>query len=62
MFSSARLVGNVAIRDRKLGKITLEIRSPQAMLTAIQALKTRLGDRLQIHLEWCEEQRSFVRK
>ena len=62
MFSSSKLIGNVTIRDRTVGKLVLEITSVHAMLTAMQALKAKLGDRVKTRLEWCEETRAFVSK
>jgi hypothetical protein len=61
LFGSSKLVGYVNLRDRTLGRLTLEINSKQDMMTAIQALKKRLGDRLQVNLEWNEAAKVFVK-
>jgi len=62
MFGNSRIVGNITLRDRTLGKLVLELVSAQSMLTAIKALKTKLGDRLKVDIEWCEQTRTFRNK
>lgn len=44
------------------GDAAVELVSAQSMLTAIKVLKAKLGDRLKVNIEWCEQTRSFRNK
>lgn len=56
------LEGTITLRDRTLGKVYAEIRDASAMSVAVDALPRRLGDRLQLNVQFDRNSRRFVSK
>jgi len=56
------LEGTITLRDRTLGKVYAEIRDASAMSVAVDALPRRLGDRLQLNVQFDRNSRRFVPK
>lgn len=59
-FGDSNLQGTITLRDRKLGKVLIDIRDASAMSVAVDALPRRLGDRLQLNAQFDPKSRRFV--
>ena len=62
MFGDSTLQGTITLRDRKLGKVLIDIRDPSAMSVAVDALPRRLGDRVKLNAQFDAKSRRFVRR
>jgi len=60
MFADSSLAGWITLRDRCLGKVTLEIHEQPAMAVAVETLPRRLGERVQINVEFDQQKLRFV--
>jgi hypothetical protein len=61
----ARLLGTsvaglITLRDRTLGKVTMEVREQLALTVAVESLPKRLGERAVVNVQWDEPARKFV--
>jgi hypothetical protein len=54
------LQGTITLRDRTLGKVTMEIRDAAAMSVAVDALPRRLGNRVQVNVKFDQQSMRFV--
>ena len=62
MFGDSTLQGTITLRDRKLGKVLIDIRDASAMSVAVDALPRRLGDRVTLNAQFDAKSRRFVRR
>jgi hypothetical protein len=62
MFGSSTLAGSITLRDRKLGKVVMEIHDQAAMSVAVDALPRRLGERAFVNVEFDRGSTRFVRR
>ena len=60
MFADSTLAGWIALRDRTLGKITLEIHEQPALAVAVETLPRRLGERVHLNVEFDQQAMRFV--
>jgi len=60
MFADSSLAGWIVIRDRRLGKLTLEVHDQAALSVAIDALPRRFGDRAFVNVELDRNTAKFV--
>jgi hypothetical protein len=60
MFGDSTLQGTITLRDRKLGKVLIDIRDASAMSVAVDALPRRLGDRVTLNAQFDQKSRRFV--
>ena len=56
----SRLAGTITIRDRKLGKIRLEIFDHASMSAAIDAFPRHYGNRTAINVHWDQAKSAYV--
>ena len=56
------LQGTITLRDRTLGKVSLEIRDAAAMSVAVDALRRHLGDRVQVNVQFDQQSMRFLPK
>jgi hypothetical protein len=59
MFNSSRLAGWVTLRDRKLGRVTMEIHNQADLSVAVDALPRRLGERAFVNVEFDRQTTMF---
>jgi len=59
-FAGTNLAGWITLRDRCLGKITMEIRDQAAMSVAVDSWPRRFGDRVRVNVELDPQARRFV--
>jgi hypothetical protein len=52
LVGSSRLAGWLTLRDRRLGKRTIEIYDPATLALACESLPERFGDRVRINVEY----------
>lgn len=60
MFGDSSLAGCITIRDKSLGKVSLEVKDPAALSVAVDALPRRLGSRVQVNVAFDQNSRRFV--
>ena len=60
MFADSTLAGWITLRDKCLGKVTLEIHEQPAMAVAVETLPRRLGERAHINVEFDQQAMRFV--
>jgi hypothetical protein len=60
LFGNGQLAGRITVRDRSLGKITMDVCDPAAMSVAVDALPRRVGERVQVNVEFDPSQKQFV--
>jgi hypothetical protein len=60
LVSASTLAGWVTVRDRKLGKVAMEIHDQAALSVAVDALPRRFGDRVFINCELDRDSARFV--
>lgn len=56
----SRLLGLVTIRDRRLGKVTLELSDRTAMTVAIDAFPRHYGNRALVNVRWDQRKNCYV--
>jgi hypothetical protein len=59
LFVSSGLAGWVTLRDRKLGRVTMEIHNQADLSVAVDALPRRLGDRAFVNVEFDRQTTTF---
>src|SRR5262245_24433934 len=52
VFAGSKLAGLITLRDRKLGKVLLEIHDQAAMSVAVDALPRRYAERVSVNVEF----------
>jgi hypothetical protein len=62
MFADSTLAGWLTLRDKCLGKITLEIHEQPAMAVAVENLPRRLGERVHVNVDFDQQALRFVPK
>jgi hypothetical protein len=60
LFADSSLAGTIVIRDRRLGKLTLEVHDQAALSVAVDALPRRFGDRCFVNVELDRHTAKFV--
>ena len=60
MFADSTLAGWITLRDKCLGKITLEIHEQPSLAIAVENLPRRLGERVHINVEFDQQAMRFV--
>src|SRR5438552_12509773 len=60
LFNNSSLAGWITLRDRVLGKVTMEIRDQAAFSVAVDCLPRRLGDRVLVNVEFDRQRTMFV--
>jgi hypothetical protein len=60
MFADSSLAGWILIRDRRLGKLTLEVHDQAALSVAVDALPRRFSDRAFVNVELDRHTAKFV--
>jgi hypothetical protein len=60
MFADSTLAGTIVVRDRRLGKLTLEVHDQAALSVAVDALPRRFGDRCFVNVELDRNTAKFV--
>jgi hypothetical protein len=60
LFADSTLAGWITLRDKCLGKITLEIHDQPALAIAVENLPRRLGERVHINVELDQQALRFV--
>jgi hypothetical protein len=60
LFANSSLAGYITIRDRKLGKVSMEIHDQAAMSVAVDALPRRFGERVFVNVEFDRHSTKFV--
>jgi hypothetical protein len=60
MFANRSLAGFVTLRDRKLGKITMEVHDQAAMSVAVDALPRRYAERVAVNVVFDRNSTEFV--
>lgn len=60
MFADSTLAGWITLRDKGLGKVTLEIHEQPAMAVAVETLPRRFGERVHINVEFDQQAMRFV--
>jgi hypothetical protein len=52
----------IRVQDQCLGKFKMEIRDQPAMSVAVDGLSRRFGERVDVNVEFDQDQRRFVAK
>jgi len=60
IFADSSLAGWIIVRDRRLGKLTLEVHDQAALSVAVDALPRRFGDRCFVNVELDRHTAKFV--
>jgi hypothetical protein len=60
LFVDSTLAGYIIIRDRRLGRLTLEVHDQAALSVAVDALPRRFGDRCFVNVELDRNTAKFV--
>ena len=58
MFGS--VAGWITIRDKRLGKITIEVKDPSSLASIVEAAPKRFGDRANIRVRWDDAKMRYV--
>src|SRR5262245_13694366 len=59
LFTNSSLAGWIKLRDRKLGKLTMEVHDQAALSVAVDSLPRRYGDRVVVNVEFDRERTMF---
>jgi hypothetical protein len=62
LFANSSFAGWITIRDRKLGKVAMEIHDQAALSVAVDALPRRFGDRVFVNCELDRHTARFVHR
>jgi hypothetical protein len=62
LFADSTLAGWITLRDKCLGKVTLEIHEQPSLAIAVENLPRRLGERVHINVEFDQQAMRFVPK
>jgi hypothetical protein len=60
LFAASTLAGTITLRDRKLGKVTMEVHDQAALAVAVDTLPRRLGDRVRVNVVFDRDRTMFV--
>jgi hypothetical protein len=60
LFADSTLAGTIVVRDRRLGKLTLEVHDQAALSVAVDALPRRFADRCFVNVELDRNTAKFV--
>jgi hypothetical protein len=60
LFADSSLAGTIIVRDRRLGKLTLEVHDQAALSVAVDALPRRFGDRCFVNVALDRNTAKFV--
>ena len=58
MFGS--VAGWITIRDKRLGKITIEVKDPGSLASIVEAAPKRFGDRANVNVRWDDAKSRYV--
>jgi hypothetical protein len=59
-FGDSSVAGWITIRDKSLGKVSLEVKEAAALSVAVDALPRRLGSRVRVNVAFDQNSRRFV--
>ncbi len=62
LFASSTLAGWISIRDRKLGKVAMEIHDQADLSVAVDALPRRFGDRVFVNCQLDRDSARFIQR
>jgi hypothetical protein len=62
MLGDSSVAGHVTLRDKVLGKVTMQIRDQSSMAVAVDALPRKLGERARVIVAFDQASRRFVRR
>ena len=60
MFANSSLAGWITLRDRKLGKVTMEVHDQADLSVAVDALPRKLGERVFVNVEFDRDRTLFI--